>query len=211
MTYEPRKGMYQGAYLPHTEAGGKPQMITFRLDDSIPRDVLDEKIDLASSQTEKRLIQQRYLDQGLGRCILAQPRIGEMVAGAIKFYDDKNYQLVDWVVMPNHVHFVYKKPQASMAKVVGCIKSYTTNQINDILGESGRQWQRDYYDRFARKAEHLTNMSNYTLLNPVRAGLVEDPFDWPLSSIHDYSKELKIELERWYERWKDRFWRAVVW
>ena len=210
MSYEPREGMYSGAYLPHTEAEGRPQMITTRLRDSLPRSVFAERLDLASSSEERDLLRQRFLDMGRGRCVLENTEIGEMVAEAIQFYDGDKYQLVEWVVMPNHVHFVYRKPRASMGSIVGAIKSYTSHRINRILGESGPNWQIDFHDRYARDRDHFFNMSCYTLLNPVHAGLVDDPADWPFSSIHTYGPEHKDELRQWYRTWQSDFWGSVA-
>ena len=186
-------------------------MITTRLRDSIPRKIFKEKIRLASSDREKRLLYHKYLDEGRGSCLLKKPSIAEMVGEAIEFYDGKSYSLVEWVVMPNHIHFVYRLPQKPMGDIAGNIKSYTSNQINKLLDTSGtKNWKRDYFDRFARDEQHLVNMSCYTLLNPVKAGLVDDPFDWKWSSIHRYNKAYKKELRKWYRRWKDRFWQSIA-
>ena len=202
--------MYQGAFVPHCEGGGRPQMITTRLDDSIPREVYDRLIEEADDEIERRALAQRYLDRGRGECVLRLPEVAQVVREALHFYDDKRYSLIDWVVMPNHIHLVYEKPKMPVGKISGDFKSYTATMINRRLGRSGALWQRDFFDRYARDAGHLSNMSFYVLLNPVKAGLVDDPFDWPYSSIHEYREEFKEDLRRWYRQWKDRFWHASL-
>jgi hypothetical protein len=40
-------------------------------------------------------------------------------------------------------------------------------------------WQDQFYDHLIRKNEDLHVIMNYCLYNPVRAGLVEHPLDYP--------------------------------
>ncbi len=208
MTYQPSDQIYSGAFLPHTEAMGRPQMITFHLGDSIPREIYHQLTDEVSTPAERRRICERYLDRGRGRCWLNNKKIAGVVSQTLKFYDDSRYHLVDWVVMPNHVHVVYDRPAHPMGSIVKDWKSYSGQQCNRRLGRRGQFWRRDYFDRYARCPRHLFNMSCYVLLNPVKAGLVDDPFQWPFSSIHDYHPDFKEDLRRWYRDWKERFWIA---
>ena len=201
--------MYRGAFLPHCEGAGRPQMITTRLGDSLPKRVYRKIIAEAEDEKECRALAQRYLDEGRGKCHLKDREAAEVIAEGVRFYDAKRYDLVDWVVMPNHIHLVYQNPTDEVGDIARDLKSYTSSAINDRLERSGKLWQRDYFDRYARSPQHFSNMIFYTLLNPVRAGLVDDPFDWPFSSIHGYCAEFREDLRRWYRAWKERFWRAT--
>ena len=210
MPYEPSDSMYKGAFLPHTDAGGRPQMITTRLSDSLPRDIFRSIKDKASCQAERRALTEQYLDDGRGHCWLGREDLAKIAANSLKFYDGKNYKLIDWVIMPNHIHLVYDKPRKSIGRIVGSYKSYTAQECNRLLERAGRSfWQRDYYDRYARDSLHLFTMSCYVILNPVKAGLVDDPFDWPYSSVHDYHPDFKEDLRRWYRSYKSSFWRSI--
>ncbi len=204
-----RDRMYKGAFLPHCEAGGRPQMITIRLHDSLPEKIL-AKLKQEADDERRRVLAQRYLDDGLGSCVLRRPKAAKIVEEALEFYDGDAYSLGDWVVMPNHIHFVYTRPERPVGKICKDFKSYTGLMINRLIGKSGQMWQRDYFDRYARDAGHLSNMRFYTLLNPVKAGLVDDPFDWEFSSIHDYPPEFKDDIRRWYRHWRKRFWEVPV-
>ena len=44
-----------------------------------------------------------------------------------------------------------------------------------------RLWQESFYDHALRKEESLRRVAGYIWDNPVRAGLVEDPLDYPWS------------------------------
>lgn len=200
--------IYQGRYLPHCEAGGRPQLITLRLHDSIPRENLRQLFKEADDE-HRRCLTERFLDRGLGECLLQRPQAAKVIQEALQFYDGQAYSLQDWVVMPNHIHFLYTNPTQPVGQICKNFKSFTGLTINRLFGRTGALWQRDYHDRYARDPGHLSNMGFYVLLNPVKAGLVNDPFDWEFSSIHSYREEFKKDLRRWYRQWRDQFWFAT--
>jgi len=43
-------------------------------------------------------------------------------------------------------------------------------------------WHREYWDRFIRNERHFQQVVEYIHQNPVKAGLVERPEQWPWSS-----------------------------
>src|ERR1043166_5540670 len=59
---------------------------------------------------EKRAIEEwvrrkmgESLDESFGACFMRNPRIAQIVADAITFFDGDRYDLFAWSVMPNHV------------------------------------------------------------------------------------------------------------
>lgn len=56
-------------------------------------------------------------------------------------------------------------------------------------------WMREYWDRFIRNEKHFVATVNYIHQNPVKAGLVSHPEDWPWSSAKEYQEaELGLDL-----------------
>ena len=47
------------------------------------------------------------------------------------------------------------------------------------LGHQKPHWQEGFFDHVLRSAESYAQKWEYVLMNPVRAGLVNDPDDWP--------------------------------
>lgn len=202
------RGRYTRGYLPHYDTDERPQMSTYRLADALPRDVALELVERHRDDDERRAKFEELLDRGYGSCVLREPRFAEIVIENWKHHDGVKYRLLDWVVMPNHAHVTYDRPVVSMEEIVHSWKSYTSNRIKGLLGTLGDGeplWLVEYFDRFSRDRFHWFNMVNYIWLNPVKAGLVDDPFDWPWSSIHEH-EALKDSIMRWWERSKDRFW-----
>ena len=184
MPPEPSKGWHSRGYLPHLDVPGLLQVITFHLADSMPRETLRRLM----AETEKRDIERRrrleeLLDAGHGACWLRRPAIGATVEQALLSGDGERYRLLAWVVMPNHVHLVIETFQdAPLASVVKGWKGATAHTANALLGRSGAFWEREYYDRYIRDDAHLAAAVRYIHRNPVKAGLVQRPEDWPFSS-----------------------------
>jgi putative transposase len=202
------RGWYNRGYLPHFDTDDRPQMITFRLADSLPRDVVERLVaETEDDEPERHERFQEFLDRGRGSCVLERPECAEIVVENLEFHDGDRYRLLDWVVMPNHGHVTYDQPTVPMATIVHGWKSYTSNRIKEVLGTKGDGkplWQAGYHDRYARDHQHLSNMQRYIFLNPVRAGLVDNPFDWPHSSIHRHER-FRDSIERWWRKHGDNF------
>lgn len=176
-------------YLPHFDAPGRVQSVTFRLVDSLPRGFLDKcERALAGMPAEERQVEIErriagMLDRGHGKCHLADPRAAKAVEDALLFFDTERYRLLCWCVMPNHVHAMMETlPPYSLSEVLHSWKFYTSKKINRILHRQGRFWQAEYHDRVVRDDDHYANTFRYIEANPVKAGLVDDAEDWRWSS-----------------------------
>lgn len=85
--------------------------------------------------------------------------------------------------MPNHVHALIRPLLGcALSEIVRDWKSYSARLINSELERTGTVWYRDYFDRYIRNDEHLQRATRYIHQNPVTAGLVAEPKDWPHGS-----------------------------
>jgi REP element-mobilizing transposase RayT len=92
------------------------------------------------------------------------------------------YQLHAWVVMPNHVHGIFR-PHTAMPTIMRWLKGRTSRVANKILGRTGRAfWQDESFDHWIRSAEELQDLIEYVENNPRKAGLVEAKEQWRWSS-----------------------------
>lgn len=99
--------------------------------------------------------------------------------GATEFH---LYELLAWVVMPNHVPVVCK-PFRALPKITRWIKGSTARSANLLLGRTGTPfWQFESYDHCIRNDAELNRVIRYVEANPVTAGLTEAIEDWPWSS-----------------------------
>ena len=179
----PAKGWYSRRYLPHVDLPGLLQAITFRLDDSLPKEVFERLAQEAEDDPVRRKRIEAALNAGHGECWLQRQEIAEIVENALFHFDGQRYRLIAWCVMPNHVHVLIETWERwPLADVIQSWKSFTAKAINRQLGQGGEVWQREYFDRYIRDDRHLQATIEYIENNPVAAGLVKSAESWLFSS-----------------------------
>lgn len=177
--------------LPHWQQEGTAYFVTFRLYDSIPKQVADDirkqreqwlkttgisdpsevkKLDKHKQIEYYRLFSKRYdelLDSGYGSCVLAKPECKKIVEDALKYFNGERYDLDRYVVMPNHVHvIVMPKENWSLSQITHSWKSYTSNAINKVLGRQGQLWMAESFDHIIRSPLQLQKIRKYIEDNP---------------------------------------------
>ncbi|MGA3284203.1 MAG: transposase [Verrucomicrobiota bacterium] len=180
------RGWYSRGYLPHFDAPGVRQMITYRLQDAMPASRRHEWEALLAleDERERRIKVEAYLDSGYGECCLRQPEIAALVQENLLHFDGSRYRLLAWVVMPNHVHALIEISQIPLPEILHGWKSYTGKAANRLLKRSGDFWQAEYFDRFIRDEGHFRKAVRYLENNPVKAGLVKSAEEWIFSSAY---------------------------
>lgn len=184
------KGWHSRGYLPHYD-GQISQFVTFRLYDSLPQTVLrrfEEEVERGlyeKNSREFRIRIEEYLDAGIGDCMLRIPQAAAIVEKALLFYDNRQYRLIAWIIMPYHLHILINPLEGiSLSDIMKNLKGYTARAINKCLGRSGHVWQPDYFDRYIRSGEHFYKTVRYIENNPVKAGLVSSPEEWRFGSAY---------------------------
>lgn len=190
------KGIHTRGYLPHWDFADSVQAITFRLADSLPNKVVKvwrEELRVAIDSPDPRISQRaqselhqrisRYEDAGHGACLLSKPKHAEVVQETLMKGHGTTYKLIDWCIMPNHVHVLIRLlDETPLGKIIKHWKAPTAVEINRLENRTGSFWMIDYHDRLVRDLDHLQNAKAYIRNNPVKAGLCEKPEDWRFSS-----------------------------
>jgi putative transposase len=178
------RGWHERGYLPHRDEPGLTQFVTFRLADSFPDALRAEWAHLWKIEDDRecRTQLEAYLDKGRGSAFLRRADLAKLVEDAVHFYHGQRYDLRAWVVMPNHVHALFRVDSTPMSEIVGDWKKYTAKAANRLLGRRGAFWEADYWDTYMRSTAHEMQTIRYTENNPAKAGLVLDPKRWPWSS-----------------------------
>jgi REP element-mobilizing transposase RayT len=113
------------------------------------------------------------------RCILNE-RERIAVLKHIKSGRNKFYTLVACVVMPDHVHVIFLADRGySLTQVMKGMKGVSSHKVNDSRKQSLQVWQHESFDRIIRSEKELHGKLNYMLNNPVKTGIVEDPWEYP--------------------------------
>ncbi|MEN6624808.1 MAG: transposase [Candidatus Sumerlaeia bacterium] len=191
-------GWHSRGYLPHFEGENLTQHVTFHLADSLPQHVLEKmNQQINAFPPEKQDLERRkrieaWLDAGYGSCVLREPDVAVMVQRALLHFDASRYRLMEWAIMPNHVHVLFEPEDGwKMSEVVASWKKFTARRIRDFIragiinpdiDSSHRIWHREYRDRYIRNELHFQNVVDYIRMNPVKAGFAARPEEWPWSS-----------------------------
>lgn len=196
------RGWHSRGYLPHFDSNEVIQHVTFHLADSLPKETVERLLaDVQQLDPERRDIEKRrrldtLMDAGHGACWLRRPDCARIVQDALLHFDGERYRMIAWVVMPNHVHTLFQTMDGwSMTTVVGSWKTFTANAIGRIVRQPNEPvphvWHPEFWDRFIRDENHFASALAYIHNNPVKAGLVSHPEDWPWSSANPGSAGLR--------------------
>jgi REP element-mobilizing transposase RayT len=64
------------------------------------------------------------------------------------------------------------------------IKGFSAREINKLLNRKGSIWQSESFDHIVRDEDELYRIINYVIMNPVKAGLVENWRDWNFTYVN---------------------------
>ncbi|HRQ56541.1 MAG TPA: transposase [Azoarcus taiwanensis] len=85
-----------------------------------------------------------------------------------------------FVLMPDHLHWLVQLNRAELSRAVGAFKANSARQVNLRLRMNGQAlWQKGFHDHALRREESLLDLGRYVVMNPVRAGLVRRPGEYP--------------------------------
>nr|WP_119628567.1 transposase [Methylocaldum marinum] len=87
-----------------------------------------------------------------------------------------------YCLMTNHYHIVIETPEGNLAQGMRQLNGVYTQMTNRTHGRVGHVFQGRYKAIMVEKDSYLLELARYVVLNPVRAGMVNDVDDWPWSS-----------------------------
>jgi REP element-mobilizing transposase RayT len=118
---------------------------------------------------------------------LSNNKIAEIVKTELHKYASKDYRLICYCIMPNHVHLIFHllEQGKNPSKIMQTIKRISAYYANLTLDKKGSFWQAESFDHIIRNEEELEKLIEYILMNPVKAGLVEDWRSWEYSYLTD--------------------------
>ena len=179
----------QEHHLPHWHQPGVYCSVTWRMGDSLPREVLEEwsaerdawlrqhpepwteAIELEYFDRFSRRMD-KWLDAGKGSCPFRTPELARIVGDTLQHFDGQHFEMVSYVVMPNHVHVLFRPlGEHTVGEIVKSWKSFSAREVNKRLGKKGALWMDEYWDRLIRDEAHFEQVVDYIRNNPVEGGL----------------------------------------
>lgn len=126
-----------------------------------------------------------------------------------------------YCLMTNHVHLIVdpgNNPE-SLSLLMKRVAGRQTRYVNKLEKRSGSLWEGRFKSSIIAAAEYLPACCRYIELNPVRAGMVEEPSEYRWSSYNRTakgSKDAVVDLSRSYRslgktaRTRQEVWREYV-
>lgn len=97
--------------------------------------------------------------------------------------DERHCRIHAYVLMTNHVHLLVTPDSPDgLAKLMQSLGRCYVRYINDTYRRTGTLWEGRYKACLVQADSHLLGCQRYIELNPVRAGMVKRPEQYPHSS-----------------------------
>ncbi len=94
-----------------------------------------------------------------------------------KARDRDDLRIYAWTLMPNHYHLALRAGPVPLSRTLGYVQARFGQGYNRRHGSSGPRWQSRYKAKLVETPESFGRLIVYIHLNPVAAGLVNDPAD----------------------------------
>lgn len=110
-----------------------------------------------------------------------------------------------YCVMPDHMHALVagESENSLFLPFMQRYKQLTGYWWKHDLRHRTCLWQEGYYDRILRDHDPNEGVIRYILENPVRAGLVDDPREYPMTGAGRYDVDMVLEAAMmWAPPWK---------
>ncbi|WP_462255198.1 REP-associated tyrosine transposase [Ferruginibacter sp.] len=156
--------------------------------------------------------------------VFSRERYKELFIESLKYCQENKGMVLDArVIMTNHVHLIISSNSNKIESIVRDLKKYTSKQIIKAIQENNMEsrkewmlnifsytgknnnnnkefqfWKQDYHPIELNIAEKIKQRLDYLHENPVRSGLIWEPWHYKYSSAIDYYTNehglLKVEL-----------------
>jgi putative transposase len=116
-------------------------------------------------------------------------RLGRIVVNALRYHSEKgDAESLAFVIMPDHLHWLFALTgTVSLSDLISSVKGYSSRQIASFRGRNNAPidphepvWQRGFYDHAVRDEEDIRSAARYLVMNPIRAEIVSNIWDYSL-------------------------------
>jgi len=116
---------------------------------------------------------------------IPMPEVWEIMCGQLHFIHHAfGVRIHSFVLMNNHFHLLVSTPQANLSEAM----SWFMRETSRGLTRAGNRINQSYGGRYFRSVIgsplYYMHAYKYVYLNPVKAGLVQHPWDYPFSTLH---------------------------
>lgn len=117
--------------------------------------------------------------------------------------ENKGLEIFAWVIMSNHAHLILRAKNENLSDVIRDLRKFTAKKIYNAIVENTQEsrkkwlkmtltfedqvwfWEKGYHGEEIYSLSFFETKAKYIHENPVRAGIVERPEEYLLSSAGD--------------------------
>lgn len=182
----------------------KSHFITFQLKNTIPYDkwkkykslIQSEISQIKNKNSGKEELDKEYynilktnhlyIDEIIdtaefGEAFLQEYKYASIVEESIRMKSKKDFFLIAYSIMPNHVHLLIKNIREPVYMILKSIKSLSERRINIVRENQEKIWQQESFESIIKTKKEQEDSIRYILNNPVRADLVKYWKRWPFN------------------------------
>jgi len=104
------------------------------------------------------------------------------------------WTVLAWCVMSNHYHLVIRTSTVPLWRGMHRVQNLFSTRFNKRLGRTGGLWQSRYKAKYIEDGSYLGRLVIYVHLNPVNAGLVEDPDEYVFGGHREIKRRCRSAL-----------------
>lgn len=121
--------------------------------------------------------------------LLSEPAIKDLyqvvLTECLKKY---KFLIIQFSIMNNHIHLIIRPLKESLSKIMQWINSVFAMRFNKLTGRCGHVWKCRFWSSIIEKIEQFKKVYDYISNNPVKAGIVSEPKDYPYCGDYHISK-----------------------
>lgn len=112
-------------------------------------------------------------------------------------HTDLPFRLYAYALMKNHVHMLIEVGDTPLSRIMQVQQQRSSQHFNSKYKKSGHLFEGRYKAIVCQRDEYLLALIRYIHLNPVRAGIVDNPAAYPWTSHNSYlAKKCDVWLDR---------------
>ena len=153
----------------HIDQNNTVQFVTFRTHESVAYYLKKHNKKIIENNSKQQYQSDQFLDNSRAGAILNNEIISLLIS-LFKSKDKVDYNLFAVSIMPNHVHLLFQQLQP-LSIIMQHIKGNSAFIINKYRTESGKLWEKSYYDKAIRSEKQFQMTYQYIKNNAYKAKL----------------------------------------